>query len=346
MGVSGHYFLPLSSFSQRAYLVVDERGAHMHLADGSTRERLSVKFIQEHSNMQFDDGSYFKADETLPMQIIREFHSTPRQLISALERFSLAKGCVWILLLIMSFLVYRLALNTMEDVIVERFPETWERSIGVNAFETAIELGVFSHSDMPIKRQIELNQVAEMLSARAGYDLDISLTVIDSAVIGANAFAFPGGTIAVTEELIALLDHDELLSVIAHEIGHIERRHALKNAVESFGLTMLAYVWLGQGDIVIQRLSDFMVHTWNLKNSREAELEADRAAIEILRASDIRPENFISALRRLQESACEPYEREGLECGEDADRADWYSTHPSTDLRIQVLEEGIGKGEL
>lgn len=48
--------------------------------------------------------------------------------------------------------------------------------------------------------------------------------------IGANAFALPDGTLVVTDELVELAgdNDDEVLAVLAHELGHIHERHGLR----------------------------------------------------------------------------------------------------------------------
>ncbi len=50
-----------------------------------------------------------------------------------------------------------------------------------------------------------------------------------SPIIGANAFALPGGIVIVTDQLMQLAEHDdEILAVLAHEIGHVKHRHVLR----------------------------------------------------------------------------------------------------------------------
>ena len=57
-----------------------------------------------------------------------------------------------------------------------------------------------------------------------------------SEFFGANAFAFPGGPIVVTDDLVKLLDNDYLtLAVIAHELAHIDQRHSLHQIMEIIG---------------------------------------------------------------------------------------------------------------
>ena len=64
--------------------------------------------------------------------------------------------------------------------------------------------------------------------------------MVDSPVI--NAFALPGGYIYITRGLMAHVNSiDELVGVMAHEVGHVAARHSAKQisrqaAASGFGL--------------------------------------------------------------------------------------------------------------
>ena len=49
---------------------------------------------------------------------------------------------------------------------------------------------------------------------------------------GPNAFALPGDTVVITDELVSFVDSDgELMGVIAHELAHLEKRHAMRTVL-------------------------------------------------------------------------------------------------------------------
>ena len=52
-------------------------------------------------------------------------------------------------------------------------------------------------------------------------------------VIDINAFACPDGSVRVFSSLMDMMNDDELLGVIGHEIGHVLKRHS-KNAFKIF----------------------------------------------------------------------------------------------------------------
>jgi Zn-dependent protease with chaperone function len=145
----------------------------------------------------------------------------------------------------------------------------------------------------------------------------------------ANAFALPDGTVVVTDELVALAKIDnEILSVLAHEIGHVHRRHALRMALESSTAVLLASAYLGDvSQLTTLSVALPTVYT-QAHYSRTHETEADTFALETLKACAIPPENFAHILRALQKASGAEFEH-GLQ---------YLSSHPPTPERIRRFE--------
>ncbi|NWG46404.1 MAG: M48 family metallopeptidase [Alphaproteobacteria bacterium] len=105
-----------------------------------------------------------------------------------------------------------------------------------------------------------------------------------------NAYALPGGTVVFTAEMIDFLaDPDEVAHVLAHEIGHVVRRHVLAAMVEQMGLVVLLESLAGgTGGVagVILPQSSMLI---GLSYSREAEREADALAIAYLTRNGYSP---------------------------------------------------------
>lgn len=117
--------------------------------------------------------------------------------------------------------------------------------------------------------------------------------------LGANAVALPGGHIVVTDELLALLAgaDDALLGVLAHEHGHVRRRHGL-HAVVRFGLVSAATsAALGDFSAVVATLPAVLAH---MGYSRDAEREADADAAFVLRAAGRDPAAMVVLFERLE----------------------------------------------
>ncbi len=142
-----------------------------------------------------------------------------------------------------------------------------------------------------------------------------------------NAFALPGGYIVVSDELINLpVTDDELAAVLAHEMGHWQRRHGIQGLLR--GSTALLVVSAVTGDL--STLSTFAgsIPFVILQRgySREFETEADTFAIELLNRAHIDLANFQSVLEKLEDAR--------PESGEDYT---YLSTHPSNAERIRRI---------
>jgi predicted Zn-dependent protease len=141
----------------------------------------------------------------------------------------------------------------------------------------------------------------------SGYDF-FFFAVRDPAL---NAFALPGGFIGVHSGLVlAAQTESELASVMAHEIGHVSQRHIARmlgnqrqDALIPLASMVLgalaaraspdaaAAIMMGGQGLAIQRQLDF---------SRDAEREADRVGLQILREGGFDSSGMVAFFGRLQ----------------------------------------------
>lgn len=163
-----------------------------------------------------------------------------------------------------------------------------------------------------------------------------------------NAFAAPGGYIAVNSGLINITNSEsELAGVIAHEIGHITQNH-LQRAFESskkdaplMALVLLGAIAAGAGahagdaagavlmggqGLMLQRQINF---------TRKDEVEADRAGIQTLANAGYDPNAMASFFERMQDTL-----RAGS--GGDRDVPELLQTHPVTLSRISDAKSRAG----
>jgi Zn-dependent protease with chaperone function len=185
------------------------------------------------------------------------------------------------------------------------------------------------------RREVLRERFLEIVAgAEAGYDYRIAFR--RGGMIGANAFALPSGTVVVTDELVELAqDDEEIVAVLAHEVGHVVHRHGLRQAIQS---SMLAIgIVLVTGDLsstsgFVAALPALLAET---RYSRDFEREADDFARVQLEAEDIEPCRLGAILQRMQRSG-----------GADVE-VPFLSTHPATEERVKALggpceDEGEG----
>ena len=91
-----------------------------------------------------------------------------------------------------------------------------------------------------------------------------------------NAFTFPGGQVIILAGLLHDAGGpDEVAGVLAHEFGHVQKRHANQALIRHFGLDVFLQ---GLGG----NLGSMAATGLFLTNSRDAEREADAEAIAML----------------------------------------------------------------
>jgi Zn-dependent protease with chaperone function len=157
--------------------------------------------------------------------------------------------------------------------------------------------------------------------------------------LGPNAMALPDGQLVVLDELVALADHDEqLLAVLAHELGHVHLHHSLRLLIQTTLVGAAMAWWVGDFSALLAAAPTVLMQT---RYSRELEAEADAYAATLLRANRLRPERLAEMLEKLQaaHSAKTAPRAEGDEEGE-GDWLDYLSTHPATQERIRALRSG------
>lgn len=190
----------------------------------------------------------------------------------------------------------------------------------------------FSSSALPTARRQDLSrQLAQHCQKRPCPTYRLHFR--NSTAIGANAFALPGGEIIVTDQLVRLARHDEeVLAVIAHELGHIERRHGLRLALQSLGAGVLLVAITGD----IANFSDMAAGLPSLLlqsgYARDMEREADVFALAWLNNACIPGKRFADLLQRIDHGA------------KGKGDIDLLSSHPDSAARIQPFLEMRGCG--
>jgi beta-barrel assembly-enhancing protease len=151
------------------------------------------------------------------------------------------------------------------------------------------------------------------------------LVVQDNAV---NAFAMPGGIVVVNSGLLKKAGSaNEVAAVLAHEIQHVEQRHALKNMMNSAGVAAVVMLVLGDANAALIMIAH-QVSTQYF--SRQVEAEADLKGAQLLIKQGIHPQGMASFFERL---ASEQPDAERMPA--------WLSSHPDTANRIQLAEQFV-----
>lgn len=173
-----------------------------------------------------------------------------------------------------------------------------------------------------------LNRLTEGLTSADGIPLNFKVY----EVIDINAFACPDGSVRVFSSLMDMMDDDELLGIIGHEIGHVAKHHskkgfrqtlltgALKDAIASANGKLAALT-----DSQLGQLGESLA---GAKYSQSQEKEADDFGYDFLKSNGKNPWGMVRAFEKMQ----------GLEGDHKSSYVTkMFSSHPETAERIKRM---------
>ncbi len=198
------------------------------------------------------------------------------------------------------------------------------------------------NAQLPIVGDAEINRyinvLGDSIARLTGRDdiADWHFYIVDSKEV--NAFAVPGGYVYVNRGLIERTQRmDQLAGVLGHEIGHVVRRHSIKQMQQQQGanigvtlacvLTSVCNSQAGQAAIQVGGTAIFA------RFSRQDETEADEEGIKNVVRAGISPNGIPEMFQILiNERTSNPSSVEG-----------WFATHPMEEDRIAATRALIAQ---
>ena len=175
------------------------------------------------------------------------------------------------------------------------------------------------------------NKMVNTLQLNAEADNNFTLLYRESDVLGANAFALPGGTVVITDGLINLLkDKPEAIqAILLHEIGHVVHHHGMQMMAESISITLLTTYLFGDLEGIAETFNGLSASVIQNSFSQSLEAQADDYALSRLKKLNISPHALADAFIALSK------EFGGTEEGNEHFLEKYYSSHPSIKSRIE-----------
>lgn len=207
--------------------------------------------------------------------------------------------------------------------IAYNLPENIDRALGQGTLETLDKIA-FEPTTLDEATQTRLRKrFAEMqqhVTNSAAYRLEFR----SSEDIGPNAFALPSGIIVMTDELVKISKQDdELVAILAHEIGHLVHRHSVRMAMQNSAVAVLIATITGDPFSTSSLIVALPTVLVNSKYSREFETEADDYAYRYMLDNGLDTKPFADILERITGSE------------KDSEFETYLSSHPGTAERVQ-----------
>lgn len=310
------------------------RGEGVERREALTVLRLSEPLGGSPRLISFPDGAHCEVSDDA---VFRGLLAQSGHRDAAVVRWQFSRTAVLASLIALAaclVLVHEWLLPKLARQVAEGVPEALSLRLSDDTL-AVLDVNVFTPSSLPAARQQALTARVLALAQPDAPAVRPQLVFRRGGRMGANALALPSGLIVVTDELVALArNDDEILGVLAHEIGHVSQRHGLRLAVESSAIGLFAAWYLGD---VSTLLAGGPAALSQAHYSRRFEREADEFAVRLMSANGVSPAALANMLERMeaptgvvqgaapQGSTPHPAPR------------DYFSTHPLTEERIRYL---------
>jgi Zn-dependent protease with chaperone function len=232
--------------------------------------------------------------------------------------------------------------------VTRHVPLDWETALSQRALQD-LDRSLLKPSKLGAQRQAQLRarfdalarQVEPGLHRYSGYAP--ALTLSFRSGLGANAFALPGGTIVITDGMVAAAERqgvgdDALAGVLAHEIGHVVHRHTTRMLVEQAVLNVGLGLALGDVSSLLSVGGSLLT---GLSYRRGHEREADCFAVALMAKAGLPTAAMADLLLGIE---AEHAQKGKPAAGEAGFMESLLSTHPETGSRAIQLKQGRLEG--
>ena len=320
--IRGEYFAPASAVTVPA--AYDWQREQLVLSTGAQIPMAVEQF--QGRQIYFDNGASFVADSALPHDFVNAKRNKVQRGIAFMEMFSWRNVLFLISAFVALIVVLRLVLVYATPTVVSMIPMSLERNIGELGYHRINDMH-FAPSRIALDKRLTIIEMYKKLHRHSQIEIRPELFFHSSEAIGANALAFPGGPIVVTDALIKKLDKPELVAaVLAHELAHIEARHSMQQIVLVSGSLVMASVIFGAEEGISEDFLAAIVNLYAFQHSQKFELASDAYGRGLLVKAGFSPSTMSEALEVL------------LQEPSDTSKTLWFSTHPAKSERLEALE--------
>lgn len=287
--------------------------------------RISARIGHIPRRIDFAGGGHFETHDNDRVDLLLRQQQRSPGVVQWLERHRKAALASLAAVVVICVLAVKLGLPWLALRLSEVLPHSVDAQLGSGVLQV-LDGRLFNPSTLSAQRHRELQGLFDDVVRGYPGAGDWQLELRGSPQVGANAFALPGGTVVLTDQMVALAQDDrELQAVMAHEVGHVRRRHGLRQLLQAMGVSALAFALFGDVT-VLSSLTGVAPALLQASYSRDMEREADAFARDWLRRSGIEQRHFDALMCRLDAA----HRGQGKP---DKDARRYFASHPAVSER-------------
>ncbi|MBO9476134.1 M48 family metallopeptidase [Shimia sp. R11_0] len=335
--VQGVGFYPGSSRRFEAHVTVDPTADTVRLIDAETGKFLLICALSavtvDKAAGQGPRQIYLPDNWLLQIEVPEDvaiFGEAPRnQLLRHFEEVRPRLIAVVAVAVMATWLVWKYGLTVIVAVAVYMTPENLRDYMDRGTMQS-IDFVLADATNLSTSEQEKVRKIFDNIVAQVPQKQQrirrFDLLFRDVEGMGPNAFALPGGTIVVTDQLVQEFgtDQDVIAGIIGHELAHTLQDHGLKQLYRGLSIYVLLAMIAGDLGPVLEDIALEGQVFVRLAFSRAHEAEADRIGVRLATEAGYDGKGLARFFETLQSEQLD---------------LPWLSTHPSFERRIKEISE-------
>ncbi|MBX2884230.1 MAG: M48 family metallopeptidase, partial [Granulosicoccus sp.] len=343
--IKGYWFAPLNSERFDAILTVTSDQYRLTV-DGVTRHSgqftdldISDRTGSISRRITFSDDSLFETQDNDGIDEVLAGSAHKASKASVLHRLESSLPWVFVALIVTAgaaFSFFKWGLPAVSGSIARSLPVAVHENVAAGSMEL-LDRFWLEETELSEQEQADIQARFKNLISHIDQE-DFNFRLYFRRMGGlANAFALPSGEIVVTDGLARLVDPpEELDAVLMHEIGHVLERHGMQHVIQASTVALIASLAIGDVSGSGELIAGVPAFLLQSNYSRKSEASADAFAFRELARQGIDPAHFATVILKLQASATTlPKKAPDQKTEDDAENADYLSTHPDSQLRAK-----------
>ena len=329
--LEGHYFDGLQPIAEPAKMDFADDGEAV-LTAGPVSERyvtdrlkVSPRIGSTDRFISLPNGGQFTCPDSAFLDSLPQESASEGPVAWLEARWGVALACV-VVVLCSLLAAYFFGLPAAAERVAAHIPMETEQALGGQVLSWLDAKGWLRPTTLDPETQKAIRDGFDKLRSDLPLKKYYRLEFRSGGAFGANAFALPGGTIVITDAMAkAAVTPEEVLAVLAHEIGHVELHHTMRSLLQNSAVAIAVAAVTADAATLSAAIAGLPVLVAQRKYSREFEVAADEYAFRLLKQKGYSPAAFASIMERLAK-------KEG---GKGSGGFAYLSTHPVTEERVQ-----------